>query len=129
MILMGFYLPKLFKRMNSPLQESLLSQISPMLIPSAVQVNNAWRFLYSFERHSVPSWKQQPNFIFVHNSQEYKCKLKSGCRHCCESKVSSMRRFGAQPQFTHSINKQLFCLLCMTLGKQFSLSVPLFPCL
>lgn len=47
-----------------------------MLILSAVQVNNAQRFLYSFERHSVPSWKQQPNFIFIHSSQEVQMQIK-----------------------------------------------------
>lgn len=42
---------------------------------SCSSVNNAERFLNNFERHCVPSWKQQVDFIFIHNSQEVEMQI------------------------------------------------------
>lgn len=61
---------------HSTVKESLLSQISPMPVLCAVQVNNALLFLYNFERHGVPSRKQQLDFILIHNSQEVGMQIK-----------------------------------------------------
>lgn len=46
-------------------------------------------FSNNSERHGVPSWKQQLDFIFIHNSQELEMQI--------EVEMQEMERAGLEP--------------------------------
>lgn len=71
-----------------------------------------WTMLGDFannsERHGVPSWKQQLDFIFIHNSQELEMQIEEG--------MQEMQRAGLElcvdlrPTPVHLLTWQIFIL-------------------
>lgn len=65
-------------------------------------------FSNNSERHGVPSWKQQLEFIFIHNSQELEMQI--------EVEMQEMRRAGVEPcedlrpPSVHLLTQQIFLL-------------------
>lgn len=75
---------------------------------------------------SLPGNSNSTSFLST-IPKNWKCKLKRGCRRCREPGWSHVWIWG-RLQFICSLDKYLSCLLYLTLGKQLSPSVPLFPC-
>lgn len=67
------------------------------------------------------------DFIFIHNSQELEMQIEVETQEKWKSGLSRAWIWGWF-QFICSLDKYWFCLLYLTLGKQLSPSVPLFPC-
>lgn len=99
-----------WKEWTHPYKKSCYAKYHPLLF----NLQCRWTMPSDFStilKDSVPSWKQQPDFIFIHNSQEMEMQIEVAiASFMIQCKVLSVCVPGAQSQFICSFNKYLFLI-------------------